>query len=232
MDFSASNTGIRATDIIPNRKQVAQSVAELSKDLKIKLIDNINGQIPSKSLSFAADMWSCSSTKEKYMDVSVQYIDSNWNVVSTQLAMIHFPEKHDHLNIRKKIDSVLADLDNIEKSDCIFVTDSGPNILKACQDYYIHYRCLAHRYSTTTNEGFRNACNKSEFLLDFDRDVTNLIGYCNKSEINNNLPCRLKSGCKTRPWRHLYEKFYSVYQSFDALKDILSKVIKYNFFNI
>ena len=222
MNFAVANPGVRAADILPSRRKLSEYVGKVAQNLKGQINETIASAVERQAICFSADMWSCANTKDKYLDISIQYFEEDWTLKNGQMAMIHFPERHDHVNIREKIDGILMEIPNLDKSQCIFVTDSGANIVKACRDYYVHYRCLAHRYSTALTIGYESACKESSLLDSVERDTNSLIGYFNHSEKNKNLPIRLKSGSRTRPWRHLHEKFYSINESYDEILKILT----------
>ena len=144
-------------------------------------------------------------------------------MITEQLRMEAFPESHSHENIIARFQPILVGLKQDPKK-AVFVTDSGANIKKAIKVMSVPMLCFAHKFNTSLEIGYSDCLEQCEALKAFDKSVTNLITYVNKSEINHNLPIRLKSGGVTRPWRHLYDKFYGVLRSYDSLDSVLSAV--------
>ena len=75
-------------------------------------------------IAFSADMWSSKSTKEKFIDLSVHYLDENFGTMkSEQLKMEPFPENHSHENIISRFDPISSELKQ-DPNKAVFVTDS------------------------------------------------------------------------------------------------------------
>ena len=231
MKFSEKNPGYSASDLLPDRKKVSKQMSFLEKKFIGEQIQRLEPLAKKDYICYSADMWTSSCNKEKYLDISCHYTDSDFNIVSEQLKLLHFPEAHTHENIISRIEPVLESISQTVKTSK-FVTDAGANIKKAIEEMSVSYRCLCHKFNTAIETGFKDAIGMSQNFKDFDSAVTNLITYVNKSEMNNGLPIRLKSGGTTRPWRHLYDKYYGVLRSYDSLRECLEKVIDFKYFQI
>ena len=175
-------------------------------------------------VTYSADMWSSKHSKTQFLDFSAHYIQPDFTMKTMSLCIQHFPEQHTANNIADRFMAILSTIDQNPK-EARFVTDAGANIKKACRENFKSSLCLCHKFSTAVQLGFSNALSKSDLLCAIDLNVTSLITFVNKTDMNSQLPIRLKSGGITRPWRHLFNKFSSVKESYDSLCTILEKVI-------
>ena len=220
IDFGSSNPGVRAKDIIPGRNEISKNVETLEGKFSQDLNEMLKPLSEENRISFSADMWSDRVTKEKFLDISVHFVDIDFKMVTKQLKMVHFPESHTADAITEKLSTELKKISQSIKF-CRIVTDSGANIKKSVNEKFEGYQCFAHRYNTSLETGFKLACSQDVILSEIESQVTRLICYVNKADLNNGLPIRLKSGCQTRPWRHFFEKYNSICESYDALLEKL-----------
>ena len=82
--------------------------------------------------------------------------------------------------------------------------------------------CAGHRLNTAINTAWKCVLDKSGELKQLNDDYHQLVSYVNHaSDVQEELPCTLKHGGVTRPWRSLYSMFYSVRKSSEKLREIL-----------
>ena len=157
------------------------------------------------------------------MDVSVYYVN-NFILENAQLEMIHVDEPSKTAEIIVELLKSSLEKIKLPLSDSNFVTDCGSNILKACKIANIsHFKCLCHRMNTALSSAWEKAM-ENDILKSLDKDLSKLIEYANRTQMNSKLPIKLKSGCPTRPWRQLYDKYYSLSRSYDLVEQILKEM--------
>ena len=114
-------------------------------------------------------------------------------------------------------------------NDIKIVTDSAANNMKAFKSYK-HYICLCHRLNTAIEKAYAKTVEEDIFFASADKNITSLIGFANRTNQQNSLPMKLKSGSATRPWRRYCDKFSSVFQSYQALQELSSVNFNQNYF--
>lgn len=207
---------------LSNRKAVSDRTASLAAKIKCDYEDDLKA-LKGKSLCLVTDGWSDSVNKNCYVDYSVQYVNENFELKSIQIDMVHFPEAKTSVNIRNYIYDK-CDALNLDPFETSIITDSAPNMVKACQGMQ-HFRCICHRFNSAIDKAFNISLQENNYLTVFDTSVNSLIGFANRTGIQHALPIKLKSGSATRPWRRFSDRFGSLNDSYDKLVEILEKVI-------
>ena len=80
---------------------------------------------------------------------------------------------------------------------------------------------MCHRLNTAIEKAYTKSLQTNTYLKSADEAITGVIGYANRSNLQNKLPIKLKSGSQTRPWRRYSDRFKSIFESYEALEQKL-----------
>ena len=212
ISFGAKYGNVDSKRIITGRKGARTLLNAKFEQVETEITEKLRSA-PAKA--FSSDMWTASNGH--FLDISYSCIDSSFKFGNGQFQMLHFTEKHTGFNILEKLQESFSRI-GLTTDKVAITTDSGSNMLKAVKDGdMISIRCICHRYNTVVNEAWKEATKENETLGKLDSDVSSLIEYVNRLGIQSKLPIKLKSGCKTRPWRSIAQKLHSVLMSYDFL---------------
>ena len=213
--IGASYGNIEIIDKLAKRKAL-RSMLDTEYESKVEKVIQIVQN--ADAVAFSSDIWSCSIGD--FLDISFTSI-KNFEMKNGQVVMFHMKEKHTGEQILKIFKSEFEKV-NLETFEVMMVSDSGSNMLKAAKDGAMtHVRCICHRFNTVINEAWKvSQCNSTLHKLDID--ISSLIEYVNRTNIQSKLPIKLQSGCKTRPWRALGDRTKTVLRSYDALLNELN----------
>src|SRR6266498_6025644 len=116
----------------------------------IKKLRKITGQF-----SLTCDMWTSTINREAFLELTIHYVDSDWNLCNFLLDIVPFAIKHSGVNIAQEIMRVLEEF-NISNRILALTTDNdsamlscGNEITAAFNDNiflmnFSHYHYAAH----------------------------------------------------------------------------------------
>ena len=90
-------------------------------------------------------MWS-SVSSDPYMSYNIHYIIKKWELQSTALSTLFFPEDHSGENLSDAIKKMLRSWNFDNKIQVCLTTDNGSNILSAVKAIlgWTHLPCFGH----------------------------------------------------------------------------------------
>lgn len=134
----------------PDRKYISKvAIPGKHNEVKEKVKDAVK---KAKYLSITSDAWS-SPTMESFLSLTAHYITPNWNLQSYCLRTIYMgSHSHTGENIAAMLRGILKEYDIYLDNVVSITTDSGSNMLKACEELKItRIPCYGHIQHNAVN---------------------------------------------------------------------------------
>ncbi|CAI2165834.1 7041_t:CDS:1 [Funneliformis geosporum] len=147
---------------LPGKTSVEEMVLErfneMRKNVKLE-IDKIPGKV-----SLTSDMWTSALTDNYFLDLTIHFIDKEWQHQHFLLDIISFNDHHAAINITDAIVSILTEF-NIKEKVLALTTDNEDTMLTVgrlvfkkleCDiknPVFKHYRCAAHILNSAAQQG-------------------------------------------------------------------------------
>ena len=91
--------------------------------------------------SGTTDLWS-SPGMEPYLSYTIHYVSSSWELHSAYLKAHYIHEDHTGINLKEALTQTPADWELDEPKLIALTTDSGSNVVLACE--HLGWRCLSY----------------------------------------------------------------------------------------
>ncbi|KAL7632171.1 UNVERIFIED_CONTAM: hypothetical protein RMT77_017513 [Armadillidium vulgare] len=125
----------------PTRKVLATSKLSALYDEMFQTIKEDFGKCVSYTVTF--DIWTCTKNQNQFLAITGHFVNAEWNLQSYCIGCLPFNEAHTGENIASSINSCINSMDL--KLPSFAVTDSGTNVVKACQKMNLErISCIAH----------------------------------------------------------------------------------------
>lgn len=219
VEFGAKYGKFDPTPMLNSRQTISENVNSLYSSIQSEYAGLLRNTAHLKSFCLTTDGWTDSTNKNHFIDFTFTLIDGNFKLHHFQYDMIYQPESQTSENITKTILSLFADI-GISPKRAKIVTDSAANYIKAGKNFD-HHVCMCHRLNTAIEKAYTKSLQTNTYLKSADEAITGVIGYANRSNLQNKLPIKLKSGSQTRPWRRYSDRFKSIFESYEALEQKL-----------
>lgn len=164
IDIGARSGKVNIHDILPDRRTISNDVQKEFAEKKQELGRTVQDHISQgKLLGATTDLWTDDIKHQHYMSITLHY-EQNWHVVSRLAVLKSIPAavKKTAINLRYELLSALKELNinaDTVKSNFVFTTDCGANIVKAlCSHKWIGCGChqlatvLRHVFEVTNEE--------------------------------------------------------------------------------
>ena len=115
-------------------------------------------------------MWS-SINGDPYMSYTIHYITEEWELRSTALGTLYFPEDHTSENLSEAIKETLQSWNLDSKNQVCLTTDNGSNILCAVKTIlgWTHLPCFGHNLHLAIGHSLKD-----------DTRIDRAVGVCKK----------------------------------------------------
>lgn len=228
INIGASSGRVDAKKLLVGRKATRSDMLQKQLEVKQAIKTALSSPCIDEAVSFVTDLWTDNIVMRSYLDITFFWVDvrgddsSQWTLKRGMFACKFFPAQKTAENIEAVLDEVLLEA-GVDLHTTPVTTDKGSNIVAATQQH-TRIDCACHRLSTAISKAWETTKTNCQDLSTLDENVNHLIRFVKKSSnIQHQLPCTLKTGGTTRPWRSLMQKFQSVSTSYTALQPILSE---------
>ena len=223
VDFGARYGKIDVKSVAFKRKAVANEVTSMATKLKSAIHKHLQQPIIDGTVSLCIDMYTDDFRKRSYIDVHASWIDVDFILQHTALAIRHFgTAAHTGDNICSIVNEILDEF-SLSVEDTPFTTDRGSNIVAALKNN-IRIDCACHRLHTVLETSWKDTKTEMSAASSYDEGISDLCRYVKQATgIQEQLPKSLKHGGDTRPWTSMYRRAESVDASYDALVNILKE---------
>ena len=228
IEFGAKYGKFDISNNLYSRTSISNHVNDLYSEIQIKFKTLLQSVSHLKSWAVITDGWTDNVNKNCFIDYSFSVIDSEFDQHVFQFDMVPFDEKKTADNIFENLSSMLHRI-GLSVNNANVITDSARNYIKAMKNVN-HFKCVCHRLNTAIEIAYSKTVEKSPYFKLVDTQISDLIGFVNRTGKQCKLPIKLKSGCVTRPWRRYTDRSESIFRSFDALSKILHDVISWHVF--
>lgn len=153
---------------LPSRKYFSKTaIPKLYESTRESVLQNI------RNLTFysaTTDMWS-SINGDPYMSYTIHYITEEWELRSTALGTLYFPQNHTGENISDAIRETLESWKLDSKNQVCLTTDNGSNILCAVKTIlgWTHLPCFGHNLHLAIGHSIKD-----------DTRIDRAVGVCKK----------------------------------------------------
>lgn len=129
IDFLLAYNIVKRPEEMPSSRTVSRSVTSIYKEVESGLTKFISFCKP-QSVAAAYDMWTDKHGRNNYINISVQFVDKDWNLRNINLGTDPLSRPHTAVRIEAHIDSVFTK-HNLQDLLLVSVKDNGANV-KAC----------------------------------------------------------------------------------------------------
>lgn len=207
-------------DIFFGRNTISTYISELyisSKECIKSVILNL-GKNP--SLCFSCDIWTEQINHISYLDLTLYFVDNEFNLKHHLIAFQPFKDAHTSNNIFEMVNKISLDY-GLNILTTPYVTDCGANI-KAAFKRGEWYACFNHRLHTTIEKSWSKTLEESPEIKELYDQMKKVQHYFHLSSNKENmLPYKIPSGCITRPWTGLSRFFSAFTKSYDKILEII-----------
>ena len=151
---------------LPSRKYFSKTaIPKLYDSTRESVLHNIKNL---KFYSATTDMWS-SINGDPYMSYTIHYITEEWELQSTALGTLYFPEDHTGENLSDAIKETLQSWNLDSKNQVFLTTDNGSNILCAVKTIlgWMHLPCFGHNLHLAVGHSLKD-----------DTRIDRAVGVC------------------------------------------------------
>lgn len=175
IDIGARIGKMNIDDILPDRRTISNDVQKEFAEKKQELGKTVQDHISEgKLLGATTDLWTDDIRHQHYMSVTLHY-EQNWRIESRLAVLKSLPAavKKTAINLRYELLSALKELNvnaDAVKSNFVFTTDCGANIVKALSTYK-WIGCGCHQLATVLRhvlEVTNDEQNYLKILLDME----------------------------------------------------------------
>ncbi|CAG9833279.1 unnamed protein product [Diabrotica balteata] len=132
--------------VLPSKYTIRETIM---KDMYKKCVLKQNNFV-----SITTDSWTSVST-ESYMAITCHYIDQNFNLKNSILAVPKLKEHHTAENLASVLQQTFEEWEIAKKVTCI-VTDNAPNMIKMCELLQKrHLPCFAHLINLVVQDNLK-----------------------------------------------------------------------------
>jgi hypothetical protein len=222
-DFGARYGKIDIKSVAYKRKAVANATTNMALKLKGVIHDNLQQPIRDGTVSLCIDMYTDDYRKRAYVDVHASWIDVDFTLHHTAIAIRHFgTAAHTGDNISMIVHQILDEY-SLPADDTPVTTDHGSNIVAALKNN-IRLDCACHRLHTVLETSWRDTKQEMAAAAAYDEGMSDLCRYVKQATgIQEQLPKSIKHGGDTRPWTSMNRRAESVDASYDSLVNVLKE---------
>lgn len=215
--------------VIPSKFTIREKIM---KDMYNKCVLKLKGIL--KDIHFVAittDSWTSVST-ESYLAITCHFIDQNFNLNSSLLAVPKVNEQHTSENLANVLQQIFDEWQIGSKVSCI-VTDSAANMIKTCELLQKrHLPCYAHSMNLAVQENLKLDCVKDvlakckEIVRHFKSSTLAYEMFkSHQKENSGNEPIKLIQEVSTR-WNSTLHMLERIVKTQDSLNCTLLKLRK------
>ena len=216
INIGSCHGNVSVSDVLFGRKAIRNGVIEKMKVCQERIRRLVESHAKRKQVAFTTDLSTDDVNKNSYLDFTIFWINDEWKLSHALYKCHYFSERHSAFFIKEAINSTLNEL-GLSTTETPCTTDRGANIVAATNEL-THIDCLCHRINTIIDVGWSNACKEDFELKSLNQHAHELVTFVlHSSGIQSQLPCSLKHGGVTRPWRSLFDMFESIRKSYDEL---------------
>lgn len=140
---------------VPSRKYISDTaIPKKYNEMKAKVISDLK---TSDSISLTTDAWS-SNTMDSYLSLTAHFITPSWKLQTYCLRTIYMPESHTGENLAAMIRNILKEYDVTLDRVVSITTDSGRNMVKACDELtpIVRVPCFGHILHNSVNNATKD----------------------------------------------------------------------------
>ena len=140
---------------VPSRKYLSKTaIPKKYNEMKMKVIRELKD---CGSISLTTDAWS-SNTMDPYLSLTAHFISPTWKLRTYCLRTIYMPESHTGENLAAMIRTILREYDITLDRVVSITTDSGRNMVKACDELssIVRVPCFGHILHNSVNNATKH----------------------------------------------------------------------------
>lgn len=139
---------------VPSRKYISDvAIPSKYNEVKARVLGDLK---QAKHVSCTTDGWT-SHTMDPYLSLTVHFITPSWQLKTYCLRTIYMPESHTGQNVSQMITNILREYDIHLIDVTSITTDSGANMVKACDDLeVVRVPCFGHILHNAINTSIKD----------------------------------------------------------------------------
>jgi hypothetical protein len=141
--FLLQNGVVKNEDEIPVRTTISRGGMNSIYDATFNAVREIL-QLSPGTIAVTTDMWTDNYRHRSYITFTGHFCTEDFNLRNITLRTSVFEGKHTGENIKKEMEKTMKAF-GLEQRKCVYVTDNGSNIVKACKLANVdRFGCTAH----------------------------------------------------------------------------------------